>query len=122
MGILTDEQLWGHIRGLQGQVVPTIDRGRPNPIRAVTEKLVEIEGRSSYPSRDYLVRCYHLVIKHRVLTERNLPHEFFDHRIARICMAILAKAVPQQIRAFPRGAGPVQAFGLSGIEVYNTDC
>ena len=120
MKALTDDQLWDRIRHLQGQVVLTPDQGRPNQVRAVSEELVEIEGRKANPSKHYLLWCYRLAMQHGILTKQNLPEEFFNHRIARICMALLAAAVPEQIRAFPRGEGPVAR--LSGIGVYNKDC
>ncbi len=120
MKVLTDEQLWERIHNLQGQVVLTPDQGRPNRVITVSEDLVEIEGRKANPSKHYLVWCYRLVMQHSVLTKQNLPEEFFNHRIARICMALLAAAVPEQIRSFPRGGSLVP--GLSGIEVYNKDC
>ena len=117
---LTDNQLWNRIRNLRGQVVVTPDRGIPNRVITVSEELVEIEGRKANPSKNYLLWCYRLAMQHRVLTKQNLPEEFFNHRIARICMALLAAAIPEQIRAFSRGRGPVP--GLSGIEVYDKDC
>ena len=120
--IITDEQLWENIRGLVGKVIYTPDQHRPNRIRNVSENLAEFEDRNSHPSKDDLFYCYHLVLQHGILIERNTPKYFFDHRIARICYALLAKATPEQIRAFRRREGPPAAQGLSGIEVYNRDC
>ena len=120
MKALTEDQLWDRIRNLTGQVVLTPDQGKPNRVRTVSEDLVEIEARKANPGRHYLLWCYHLAMQQGVLIKQNLPEEFFNHRIARICVAPLAAAVPEQIRAFPRGRGPVP--GLSGIEVLNKDC
>ncbi len=117
---LTDEQLWSQMHNLEGQVVLTPQRRRPNRVITVSEDLVEIKGRRANPSRYYLLWCYRLAMQHGILTKQNLPEEFFNHRIARICMGLLAAAVPEQIRTFRIGEGPVP--GLSGIEVYNKDC
>jgi hypothetical protein len=117
---LTEDQLWERIHGLQGQVVLTPDQGRPNRVTTVSEDLVQIEDRKANPSRHYLTWCYRLVVQNGILTKQNLPEEFFNHRIARICMALIAAAVPEQIQIFHREGEPVP--GLSGIEVYNKDC
>lgn len=123
MKALTDDKLWNRICTLKGKVIPTCDIGRPNPIRSIRGNLVEIAGRETRPSRKDLYWCYQLALKHGVLTESNLPSELFQQRrTARICIALLAAAVPEQIRCFRRGKGPPVAQGLSGIEVYNKDC
>lgn len=126
MKALTDDQLWDKIRGLQGQIVRPPQQDKPNRVKSVSKDLVELElvyknrDRKANPSRDDVLRCYRLAMQYGVLTKQNLPAYFFNHRIARICMGLLAAAVPKQIRTFRIGEGPIP--GLSGIEVYNKDC
>jgi hypothetical protein len=87
----------------------------------VTDNSVIFDRPSSLAKEDFF-KCYRLVIQHRMLTQYNTPPDFFNHRIARVCYALLAEAVPEQIRAFSRKESPPAAQGLSGIEVYNRDC
>ena len=113
---LTDNELWNRVRKLQGKVISTPDLKRPNKIMKVTDNSVIFDRPSSLAKEDFL-KCYRLVIQHHILTNNNTPPDFFYRRIARVCYALLAEAVPEQIRAFSRRESPPAAQGLSGIEV-----
>ena len=126
--VLTNEQLWEKVRGLQGRIVCTPQQQKRNLVVSVSRELVtfqlvdENRDRRANLSREDVLRCYCLAMQYGVLTKQNLPEDFFNRRIARVCMGLLADAVPEQIRVFRKGEGPLAAQGLSGIEVYSRDC
>lgn len=116
MTLLDDSRLWERIRGLKGETILTIDRKKANKILEVNNERVVIENRKTAPTKKDIILFYHCLKKRGILTKENIPEEFFLRKIARIILAILAEAVPEEIEGFERGKDP-RFPTLSGIRV-----
>ena len=104
---LSENELWQHIRKLEGETVLTLKRRNPNKILSVTNDSVEIKDRSTKPSREDIFCVYQYV--HRVgrVTREDLYGEGsilghpYARKTGRIIMSILARAVPDEILPIP---------------------
>lgn len=117
--MLNADQLWERVRRMQGQIVYTIDRGNPNRIPRVTDDAVEIENRATSPTRDDIVRVYEALHVRGEITGRDLYGDQpilghpYANKVGRIIIAILVKAVPDEIEAIHRD----KTHRLSGIRL-----
>lgn len=115
--MLNENELWQRVRGLQGQIVYTPDREKPNRILLVTYGMIEIENRATRPTRDDVLQVYRQLQQRGEITgedlygESSIVGDQLAHKSGRIIMAILARAVPEEICVIKRS----KTERLSGI-------
>jgi len=116
---LTKNALWKRIKKLKGKIIYTIEEKEKNEIIDVTSNEIIIKDRQSRPTKDDIWRVYELLWIEKRLNKNNTPQDLFsDKKVARIIYAILAEAVPEQIKAVSQQESP---DGLSGI-MLREDC
>ena len=105
--LLSDSALWERVRGLEGETVYTLVRRNPNRIIRVTDNRVEIEGRRTGPFREDIFCVYqHLhrvgsVTREDLYGEESILGHPYAKKTGRIIVAILARAVPDEIEVIP---------------------
>lgn len=115
--MLTEDQLWRRIRDLQGQTIYTIVRQSPNPISRVNDDRVEINARATTVSRGDLWLVYQELHRRGQVTRddlygaRSIVGHPYAKKTGRVMMAILARAVPEEIQVIR----PNRLQRLSGI-------
>ena len=111
MDKLTEEELWSRITAQAEEMIYTIDQGARNRIERVTaSKVVRRSANSSKASsvaRKHFWNTYEYLWEHRQVTHLHLVRDDFrgqpvNRRVARIVLAILGKAAPEQIEMFKR--------------------
>ncbi len=104
---LNDEELWERVRGLEGETVYTLKQRKPNKILSVTDDSVEIKDRSTKPSREDIFCVYQHLLRTGKVTKKDLYGnasilgDALARKTGRIIMAILARAVPDEIEPIP---------------------
>ena len=117
--MLSDGELWDRVRALEGQIVHTLERQRPNTVSRVTDEAVEIEGRATKPTREDILRVYHHLHTRRQITGDDLYGDGsilghpYARKTGRIILAILARAVPEEVHVVARD----RTQRLSGIKL-----
>ena len=117
--MLNENELWQRIRGLQGQIVCTLDQQRPNRISRVTDEMIEIENRGTRPARQDVIQVYRQLHRRGEITgndlygESSIVGDQLANKSGRIIMAILARAVPEEICVIKRS----KTERLSGIRL-----
>ena len=66
--MLSDDELWQHVKQLRGRTICTITCRSENKIVEVTDQEVIIEGRVTKPSRGFIVKVYHYLCRKGVVT------------------------------------------------------
>ena len=116
---LSENELWGRIRGLEGETIYTIQQCKPNRVSRVTADKVEIEGRAALPSREDILCVYQYLQRRGEVTGEDLYGnasilgDALANKTGRVIMAILARAVPDEIEAIKRS----KTERLSGIRL-----
>lgn len=94
--MLNENELWQRVRGLEGQIVYTLDQQRPNRILRVTDEVIEIQNRGTRPTRDDVLQVYRELHRRGQITGNDLYGEssvvghLLAHKSGRVIMAILA--------------------------------
>jgi len=94
--MLSESQLWQKVNQIEGRLVYTCVRNRPNKILRVTHNAVEIENRKSKPSRAEIYSLYQQVYEmHEVYADQAWQWTYA------VTYAILIEAVPDEIETIP---------------------
>ena len=113
--MLSDDELWSRVKQLEGETIYTIVQKKPNKVLRVTDSEVIIEGRTTRPSRRFVVRVYRYLCRNGEVTGRDwikICGNEFCGKVGRITLAILVRAIPDQVESFTR-----DERGLSGIKL-----
>lgn len=117
--MLNENEFWQRVRGLEGETVYTLERQNPNRILRVTDEDIEIENRGTRPIRDDVLQVYRELHRRGEITgddlygENSVVGHELAHKSGRIMMAILARAVPEEISIIRRS----KTERLSGIRL-----
>jgi len=109
MAQLTPNELWDRVRGLQGEIIYTIEHSKANMIHEVTDSYVRIKGRKSRPTRREIEYAYEWLWKHKSLHVKKGGFDVFIHQVT---PAILLYAVPDEVAKVPNNEN---SDGYSGI-------
>ena len=92
--MLSKAELWTQIESLQGKDIVTPLIHKMNRIIQVTDEMVIIDDRCTYPNKDDIYYMYRMLNKNRKLSTENMPSYLTEKRISRISLGILTRAVP----------------------------
>ena len=98
----TQEQLWSRVIELEGTIIRTISRDKPNKILEVTDNEVIIADRTTRPTKDDLYSTYVLLDSLDVVTTEDITW-LKEKRVSRICLAIIAEAAKDEITVVKDG-------------------
>jgi len=105
---LSDNELWEHIKALEGKTVCTKTYKKPNRIIRVTENRVEIEGRTSsvsFKGKAGIFENYHTLIKDGYLIGKSGEDRMMKANLYGwyVIMAILHEVLPDETQEIRGG-------------------
>ena len=116
---LNDSDLWERVKGLEEKTIYTIQQCKPNRISRVTADRIEIGAIFTPSSREDIVCVYHYLQRTGKVTGEDLYGnalilgDALARKTGRIIMAILARAMPEEIDSIKRS----KSERLSGIKL-----
>ncbi len=93
---LDESGLWERISSLAGSTVHTLAQQKPNLITSVSKSEVIIKGRETRPCKADLYNLYTILESGETIVSDDIQW-LKEKRVSRICVAILAQAVPDEI-------------------------